>query len=333
MQTFFTLEPQQQNTAVALGFFDGVHRGHRKVLGGAAAQKENGLLPICLTFSESPKEYSFVLDNDAHDIDEIICNPIWIKCEKRSFSAIKEAFRNYQTSVLLSEPTSAEKFIEGIYVAHRDKGFLSDKDNGTAAFVMRFSDELNCLIGGRGTGKSTVLEVLEYALAQRCTSDRELEFICKHGTIYVLYWDNGNEYLIEMHTADKPEGESVLRCFGQNPQDRYNWHYHFSPSDIAQYAKDHYVDVYQVFQQGRDIQFIKQTNKKELLRQLFDTRYSINELVSTASGDDISKYLYNILFENRVLINSSASITCRSFRGLQKQLTMSKVYCKKDQQK
>ena len=55
MQTFFTLEPQQQNTAVALGFFDGVHRGHRKVLGGAAAQKENGLLPICLTFSESPK--------------------------------------------------------------------------------------------------------------------------------------------------------------------------------------------------------------------------------------------------------------------------------------
>lgn len=55
MQAFFTIEPQQQNTAVALGFFDGVHRGHRRVLGLAAAQKENGLLPVCLTFSESPK--------------------------------------------------------------------------------------------------------------------------------------------------------------------------------------------------------------------------------------------------------------------------------------
>lgn len=55
MQAFFTLEPQQQNTAVALGFFDGVHRGHRRVLELAAAQKKNGLLPVCLTFSQSPK--------------------------------------------------------------------------------------------------------------------------------------------------------------------------------------------------------------------------------------------------------------------------------------
>ena len=55
MQTFFTLEPEQQNTAVALGFFDGVHRGHRRVLSLTAAQEKDGLLPVCLTFAESPK--------------------------------------------------------------------------------------------------------------------------------------------------------------------------------------------------------------------------------------------------------------------------------------
>lgn len=55
MQTFYTLLSEQQHTAVALGFFDGLHRGHRAVLQGAVRQKRNGLLPVCFTFSESPK--------------------------------------------------------------------------------------------------------------------------------------------------------------------------------------------------------------------------------------------------------------------------------------
>ena len=40
---------------MALGFFDGVHRGHRRVLSLCAAQKAQGLMPVCLTFSESPR--------------------------------------------------------------------------------------------------------------------------------------------------------------------------------------------------------------------------------------------------------------------------------------
>ncbi len=55
MQSFHTLLPEQQNTSVALGFFDGVHRGHRKVLCAAAMARQEGLLPVCLTFAESPK--------------------------------------------------------------------------------------------------------------------------------------------------------------------------------------------------------------------------------------------------------------------------------------
>lgn len=37
-------------TAAALGIFDGVHLGHREVLGAAAGQKEKGLMPCAFTF-------------------------------------------------------------------------------------------------------------------------------------------------------------------------------------------------------------------------------------------------------------------------------------------
>lgn len=55
MQTFTKLSSAAQPSAVALGYFDGVHRGHRRVLSGAVAERENGLAPVCLTFAESPK--------------------------------------------------------------------------------------------------------------------------------------------------------------------------------------------------------------------------------------------------------------------------------------
>lgn len=55
MQKFNDIVPEQFNTAVALGFFDGLHLGHRKVLRQVIEQKQNGLVPLCFTFAQSPK--------------------------------------------------------------------------------------------------------------------------------------------------------------------------------------------------------------------------------------------------------------------------------------
>ena len=56
MQNFTVSEHEKLNTAVALGFFDGLHKGHRRVILSAVEQKKNGLLPVCFTFAQSPKE-------------------------------------------------------------------------------------------------------------------------------------------------------------------------------------------------------------------------------------------------------------------------------------
>lgn len=55
MQNFFEILPEKSGTAIALGYFDGLHKGHRNVISLAVAEKENGLTPVCFTFSKSPK--------------------------------------------------------------------------------------------------------------------------------------------------------------------------------------------------------------------------------------------------------------------------------------
>lgn len=45
---------KDKKTAVALGTFDGLHKGHMSVINKAVIQKDNGLLPVILLFSEHP---------------------------------------------------------------------------------------------------------------------------------------------------------------------------------------------------------------------------------------------------------------------------------------
>ena len=56
MKIFEKLTPSERETAVALGNFDGVHLGHRKVISLALEEVPNGLVPTVLTFSANPLE-------------------------------------------------------------------------------------------------------------------------------------------------------------------------------------------------------------------------------------------------------------------------------------
>lgn len=48
--------PTKAKAAIALGTFDGLHRGHRKILN--AALNADGLMPVAVTFNEPPKCYT-----------------------------------------------------------------------------------------------------------------------------------------------------------------------------------------------------------------------------------------------------------------------------------
>lgn len=264
-------------------------------------------------------EINFVLDNDAHDIDSIENSTFWIKGSKRNYSMIKEALGDYDISISFEEEHNINQFIKGIYIENREEGFLNHKEK--EPFCLSFSSALNCLIGGRGTGKSTVLELLEYILTQRCEDERKLNFICSHGNAWILYDYYGDEYLIEMRMPIKTNSDdNILRCFGKNLSDRYYYNYCYSKEDVKEYAFSHFFKITKVIHKDDNWYLETVSSKPEMLKKFFDIRYSINDLVNTASGTEINNFIYQTLFDNKVLSRPDDVIKFRKKSGLKKTL-------------
>jgi hypothetical protein len=80
----------------------------------------------------------------------------WIKMTRPSFDALITAFKDPDSRVRLNHEV-AEHHYTRIEAVGIDGGYLD-------GLRIRFSDHLNTAIGGRGTGKSTLLECLRYAL-------------------------------------------------------------------------------------------------------------------------------------------------------------------------
>lgn len=254
----------------------------------------------------SNREINFVLDNDAHSIEELGQNYFWLKCGKRNFISLKEAINDFEISISYKKSNINNKYIKGLYVETTidNKGFLSDK-NGKDSFVLTFSDALNCLIGGRGSGKSTVLDVLHYSLSQRCSESHKLDFLCKHGDLWLLYSMNNEEYLIHMSMPKKErKDDNILRRFGQNINDKYNYTYIFKSEDIAEFAQKQHLSIYKINFKN-DVLMLEFINSKSILDNLFDTRYSVNELVNIASSEKISNFISELMFENNPLYKPS----------------------------
>lgn len=55
MKIYNILTKQPKHTAVALGFFDGVHLGHQKIISKTVEYKKQRLLPSVLTFLQNPQ--------------------------------------------------------------------------------------------------------------------------------------------------------------------------------------------------------------------------------------------------------------------------------------
>lgn len=130
----------------------------------------------------------------------------WIKLSSKSLVGLDLAFRTPQTRVSRTDPsTNLHSRFVGI---SWEGGFL----DGTA---IKFNESLNVLIGGRGSGKSTVLESLRYVLGLVPLSTWAKE---QHETTVANVLGSGTKIHLEIELR-KPSSAfyTVERTIGNSP--------------------------------------------------------------------------------------------------------------------
>ena len=83
----------------------------------------------------------------------------WLKMSKPSVQALRQAFLDPQSRIQLlgGRPSDAQKHPRITSISVQGAKFLEDQE-------LVFSEGLNCIIGGRGSGKSSLLEYLRFAI-------------------------------------------------------------------------------------------------------------------------------------------------------------------------
>ncbi|MGB7374455.1 TrlF family AAA-like ATPase [Pontixanthobacter sp.] len=98
-------------------------------------------------------------DSRSSDYTTLGDNSCWIKLAAPTAEAIRQAFLGYQSRITITRPSIASLSLVSMRLV--GSTILHDA-------TLELSPELNSFIGGRGSGKSSILEYLAFALGRSC---------------------------------------------------------------------------------------------------------------------------------------------------------------------
>lgn len=151
-----------------------------------------------------------------HQLDAIGARHCYLKMDDVSIEGIKQALLDPVMRVRFTcddRPTPA-RVIEGMWVTG---GFLQGQ-------MFRLSDDLSCLIGGTGVGKSLTVELIRFALGQQTQVKKIYEEVESQlsdalgdgGKVYVLVRRLGHRYLIEREYSSTFESVPIVSSLGDD---------------------------------------------------------------------------------------------------------------------
>ena len=156
---------------------------------------------------ERNRPIACIYSSDARSLDDIGSRATWIKLSSRTIEGLKQAFLDWEARIrhpeeLLKTDYSCIVAVEWI------GGFL----NG---LKIHFNRNLNSIIGGKGTGKSTILETLRYALGHEPVGEEPRR---QHEAILKEVFKSGStvRVLVEINTI-RPTRYLIERSFPYDP--------------------------------------------------------------------------------------------------------------------
>lgn len=151
---------------------------------------------------------------DQHQLDGIGYRYTMMKMGSPTLSGLKLALLDPQMRVRLAHDDSPSRpnSIIGMWITG---GFLDGQ-------IFRFNENVTCLIGDTGTGKSLALELLRFGLAQQTAVGKikqEVDALLQDqlglmGTVHVLLTKDGMDYLVERTWGVPLEAPLVQRVEG-----------------------------------------------------------------------------------------------------------------------
>lgn len=107
-----------------------------------------------------------IQSSDSHSLSELGRKITRMKMETPSFEGLRQAFIDSESRIRFEE--EIDTIVPKIIELEIQGGFL----NG---LQIKFNDNLNCIIGGRGAGKSTLIELIRFLLDSPPTTERILK--------------------------------------------------------------------------------------------------------------------------------------------------------------
>jgi energy-coupling factor transporter ATP-binding protein EcfA2/histidinol phosphatase-like PHP family hydrolase len=168
-------------------------------------------------FYEEDRLIPCVIGSDAHYLDEVGGKEFItrVKMTAPCFSDLERALQDPETRIRFQDPSVTEiKRVHGISL---EGGFLDGQ-------IVGFTSNLNCLIGGRGAGKSTLIEAIRYLFQHEVPGNRRRDVenlrtgVLAECTATLVFEDQFGEKYVLRRTYGDPQSK-VMTIDGSERHD------------------------------------------------------------------------------------------------------------------